>query len=133
MTLVFDTSALSPLLRNDDATVRAATSQEYDRLIVPLAADAELRFGFAYGNRPAENLVHYNSFKQRFNIEVVSPDQDTAIIYADLARWARQHGVALSHNDFWIAATCVQTGGSLLAIDGDFGYLPQVRLAALSI
>ena len=128
MTIVFDTSALSPLLSNDDGIVKIFAEQDYSQAITPLAADAEVRFGFANGNKAAENLANYDLFKKQFGIEVVSPDQDTAMIYADLATWARQHGIALSHNDIWIAATCIQVGGKLFAVDQDFENLPQLRL-----
>ncbi len=128
MTLVFDTSALSPLLSNDDSVVRALSQQAYDRLLIPLAADAEVRFGFSYGGKAAENLVNYGLFKKQFAIEVIAPDQDTAIIYSDLASWARQQGVALSNNDIWVAATCIQVGGNLMTLDQDFIRLPQLRL-----
>ncbi len=132
VTLVFDTTALSALLGNDDTVVRALSRQTYDRLIVPLAADAELRFGFAYGSRQAENLANYELFKRQFHLEVLNPSQDVAHIYAELAAWARQHGIALSHNDTWIAATCVHAGGKLLTLDQDFARLPQIRLVNLS-
>jgi tRNA(fMet)-specific endonuclease VapC len=128
MTLVFDTSALSPLLRNDDNIVRALSRYDFSDLLIPLATDAEIRFGFANGNRQAKNLSNYELFKRQFNLRLIKPDQDTAIIYAELAAWARQNGLALSNNDIWIAATCVQAGGILAAADGDFGGLPQVRL-----
>jgi predicted nucleic acid-binding protein len=45
MTLVFDTSALSGLLSDEDYVVKAFTEQEYDSLAIPLATYAELRFG----------------------------------------------------------------------------------------
>jgi len=131
MILVLDTSVLSALLSNDDKVVRALSRQTYDQMVIPLATDAEMRFGFAYGQKPVKNLENYELFKQQFGVEVVSPDQDTAILYADLTGWARQHGVALSHNDIWIAATCVQVAGSLATLDGDFANLPQLRLAKL--
>jgi len=128
MKLVFDTSTLSPLLSDDDDIVKAFVRQNYDRVIIPLATDAEVRFGFANGSRTAENLANYELFKKEFSVEVVFPDQETSIIYGDLATWARRHGVALSHNDYWIASTCVQIGGSLFAVDQDFKNLPQLRL-----
>jgi len=131
VTLVFDTSALSALLSNDDTVVRALSRQDYDRLVIPLATDAEMRFGFINGTRAEENLANDDQLRQQFNLEIVSPDQDTATIYADLATWARQHGVALSNNDVWIAATCLQLGGKLLALDQDFKRLPQIRVAKL--
>lgn len=132
MTLVFDTSALSALLNNDDRLAQALSRQAHDRLIIPLATDAESRFGFAHGSKPAANLALYEAFRQQFHAEIVAPDQDTAIIYADLAAWARQHGITLSNNDLWIAATCVQTGGRLLTLDQDFAHLPQVQLVSLA-
>jgi predicted nucleic acid-binding protein len=128
VTIVFDTSALSPLLSNDDSIVKIFAQQDYDQLIIPLAADAEVRFGFINGNKAAENLANYDLFKKQFGIEIMPPDQDTSMIYADLATWTRQHGIALSHNDIWIASTCIQVGGKLFAIDQDFENLPQLRL-----
>lgn len=128
MKIVFDTSALSTLLSDDDDIVKVFVSQNYDQVIIPLATDAEMRFGFAYGSKTVDNLANYELFKKEFSVEVISPDQDTAIIYGDLAVWARQRGVALSHNDFWIASTCIQLGGSLFAADQDFKNLPQLRL-----
>ena len=128
MTLVFDTTALSALLSDKDYVVKSLAEAEYDRAIIPLATDAELRFGFANGNRAAKNLKSYRVFKQQFNIDVIYPDQDTAIIYADIATWAKQHGLALSNNDFWIASTSVQAGGVLFTLDKDFKGLPQLRV-----
>jgi predicted nucleic acid-binding protein len=131
MTLLFDTSALSDLLSAKEHAVKAFSEQSYDELLVPLATDAELRFGFANGTRTADNLKTYELFKQQFHASVKHPDQDTAIIYADLAAYARKNGLALSHNDFWIAATTIQHGGVLLTSDGDFKALPQIRALVL--
>ncbi len=127
MTLVFDTSALSNLLSDKDYIVKAFSEQKYDELSIPLAVDAELRFGFANSSKTANNLETYDLFKQQFHASITNPIQDTSIIYADLATYARQHGLALSNNDFWIAATTIQLGGVLFTRDGDFGELPQLR------
>ncbi len=131
MVLVFDTSALSLLLANDEATVLAVSDSVYDSLLIPLATDAEIRFGYAYGTRQAVNLENYEAFKQRFDLRVVEPNQDTSLLYADLATWCRQNGVSLANNDLWIAAACVQAGGKLLTIDKDFARVPQISLAAI--
>jgi predicted nucleic acid-binding protein len=131
VTLVFDTSALSALLNNDDRLVTAVTGPGYTSMIVPLAVDAETRFGFAHGTRQTDNLRSYELFKQSFGVRIVAPDQDTAIIYADLAAWCRQNGISLSHNDVWIAATCVQSAGKLLTLDQAFARLPQVSLVRI--
>lgn len=128
--LVFDTSALSSLLNNNDRLITIVNTPGYSSMIIPLATDAEVRFGFCNGNKQAENLENYEMFRQRFRLEVLSPNQDTAIIYADLAGWCRQNGISLSNNDLWIAATCIQSGGKLLTLDRDFARLPQVSLAS---
>src|SRR5579864_7873462 len=108
MILVFDTTALSALLNEDDQVIQAVAAGAYDRLVIPLAADAEIRFGFMNGNKETDNLQSYELFKQKFDVAVVFPDQDTAMTYAKLATWAKHHGAALSNNDFWIAAACMQ-------------------------
>jgi predicted nucleic acid-binding protein len=119
------------MFKNNDNVFKALSLVRYDRALVPLATDAEIRFGFENGNKTTENLKKYQQFIGDFNIEIIAPDQDTSIIYADLASWLRKHGKSLSNNDLWIAATCVQTGSRLATLDKDFSYLPQIRLINL--
>lgn len=126
MTLVFDTTALSHFLDEDQTVLRVVANKEFDRYVLPLATDAEIRFGFMYGSRQADNLAKYAHIIQQLSFELIYPDQDTSLMYAELATWARQHGVALSNNDIWIAATCSQLGGRLITLDGDFKHLPQI-------
>jgi predicted nucleic acid-binding protein len=131
MILVFDTSALSRFLVEDQAILQLVASKEFDRFVIPLATDAEIRFGFTHGARYRDNIVKYERILQRLSFEVICPNQETSLIYAELATWARRHGITLSHNDIWIAATCSQLGGRLITLDGDFKHLlhvPQVEL-----
>jgi predicted nucleic acid-binding protein len=126
MTLVFDTTALSRFLNEDLAILQVVASKEYNSYAIPFATDAEIRFGFINGSRQADNLAKYSHVIDQLAFEVVYPSQDTSVIYAELATWARKHGIALSNNDIWIAATCSQLGGRLLTLDGDFKHLPQI-------
>ncbi len=128
MQLVFDTTALSQVLASDDNLLRALHQQSWEQLLIPLAVDAELRFGFKAGNRERQNLQVYETFVNEFSLAISYPDQTTSLIYADLAAWCRQKGLSLSNNDLWIAASCVQHAGKLLTLDGDFKQLPQVNL-----
>lgn len=131
MRLVFDTSSLSKILDRDTKLIKTLSIQEPAAYVLPLAADAELRFGFKNGNREATNLDLYEHIKRDYGLEIALPDQDTAFIYADLAAYCRRHGLNLSNNDLWIAATCVQNAGRLLTLDKDFAALPQVTLVKL--
>ncbi len=132
MILVFDTSAFSAVLGRNIQVVQASSNSIFTDYVLPLAADAELRFGFQLGNREQLNLEDYHAVKQLYNLQVTPPTEDTAVAYADLATWCRKHGVSLSHNDLWIAATCIVSGGQLLTLDKDFARLPQVSLVALT-
>lgn len=131
MTLVFDTTALSHFLGEDQAILQVVASKQFDRYVIPLATDAEIRFGFMHGSRQADNLAKYDRIVQQLSFELIYPDQDTSLIYAELATWAREHGLALSNNDIWIAATCKQLSAKLLTLDGDFRRLPQISRADL--
>lgn len=131
MTLLFDTSALSHLLGEDQAIVKQATNPVYDTLLIPLAADAELRFGYANGSKEEQNLVKYQDFRARFGLRLHLPDEVTSQTYASLAAWCRKHGISLSNDDLWISSTTIQTGGSLLALDKDFTRVPQVNLVTV--
>ncbi|MCL4357908.1 PIN domain-containing protein [Patescibacteria group bacterium] len=128
MILIFDTTTLSRLLSGDSRIVQAVGQQIYDHYVIPLATDAEMRFGFANGSKEIQNIENYELFKSEFGVEIFSPNQDTSIIYAELAAWAKQHGVSLSNNDLWIAATSNQLGGRLITLDSDFKNLPQISL-----
>lgn len=128
MILIFDTTTLSRLLGGDSRIVQAVGQQIYDHYVIPLATDAEMRFGFANGSKEIQNIENYELFKSEFGVEIFSPNQDTSIIYAELAAWAKQHGVSLSSNDLWIAATSNQLGGRLITLDSDFKNLPQISL-----
>jgi len=129
--LVFDTSFLSAFLDKEERALKNFDELSYDSLSIPLATDAELRFGYNYGTKKSENLEKYDDFKQHFNAKIIFPDQNTSLIYADLASWCRKKGISLSNNDFWIASMCVQTSGKLLTLDKDFAQLPQLRLVSI--
>lgn len=129
MILVFDTSALSKILGRDLALIKLMSRNNFTDYVLPLATDAELRNGFADGSRESANLIKYENIKHDYGLRLVCPDQETVELYAQLATYCEQHGFSLSHNDLWIAATCVQSGAMLLTLDADFANLPQLSLA----
>ena len=129
MNLVFDTSALSRIIDRNLELIKAAARPEFTELVLPLATDAELRYGFKYGNQEAKNLEKYENITRDYGLRLSCPNQETALHYADLAAYCRRKGLSLSDNDLWIAATCVQTAGKLLTLDKDFAQLPRLRLA----
>src|ERR1039458_6981569 len=119
MNFIFDTTVLSKILSNDKAITRYISAQEYEKAVIPLATDAELRFGFMHGSRELENLNTYEEVKKLLNRIIHTPALETSKIYAQLATYARKNGVALSNNDIWIAATAIEQSGKLVTLDND--------------
>lgn len=56
----------------------------------------------------------------QLRITIVAPTEATAAQYAELATWARQHGLAFSNCDLRITTATIELGGKLLAYDADF-------------
>jgi predicted nucleic acid-binding protein len=129
--LVLDTSAVTALAKANPEILQIVDSNEFDIIIIPLATDAELRFGYQNGSQESTNLVRYEQMKRDMLAEITLPDLETSKLYAQLATWCTQHGIATSNNDLWIAATAIQNGAQLLTLDTDFSRLPQVRLAKI--
>lgn len=131
MYLVFDTSALSKIIDRNSKLIKITARPEFRAFLLPLATDAELRYGFKHGSREANNLDKYENIVRDYGLQLVCPDQETALHYADLAAYCRSNGISLSNNDLWIAAATVQTGGKLLTLDRDFARLPKLSLASI--
>lgn len=129
--LVLDTSAFSALAEDMADIVAIVDRTSYEVILLPLAADAELRYGYKNGTKEAQNLIRYQAVMQALDITLALPNQQTSELYAELATWTKRHGVATSNNDLWIAATAVQHGAQLLTLDKDFGRIPQVRLVPI--
>jgi predicted nucleic acid-binding protein len=125
--LTVDTSSLSKAISLDEEQLRKLAKST--NIILPLATDAEIRYGIELGDRRETGYKNYSLFKRRFRLDIHMPTESTSAIYAELAAWAKRHGVALSNNDIWIAATTIEVGGKLLTTDKDFARLPQLRLA----
>jgi len=91
-----------------------------DEIIVPSVVVAELRFGFALGERQEENELLLSRFLHDRRVAVVYPDELTTDAYLSVAVFARRHGKQLSQNDTWIAALAVRHDGVLVSYDRDF-------------
>lgn len=97
-----------------------------ERIFLPFVTLAELRAGFLYGTRSAQNESVLTQFLNRPRVSVLYPDEDTTRHYAQLFRQLRQQGTPIPTNDLWIAALVEQHGLLLYSRDGHFDSLPQL-------
>jgi len=96
------------------------------QICVPFVVLAELRYGFLYGRRYAENERQLQVFLNTPRVERLFPDEKTTHEYARLATQLRSQGTPLPTNDIWIAALVLQHGLTLYSNDRHFDQLVQL-------
>ena len=109
----------------DDAVVIVRKSSE---IHIPLIVVAELRAGFACGNKGPENEQILSRFLNKERVKLLSADEGTTFIYANLFRQLRIQGTPIPTNDLWIAALTIQHGLLLFSRDTHFNRLPQIPI-----
>ena len=127
MRLAIDTNAYVDLCRGVAATVALVT--EADEVFVPFVVVAELRAGFAFGRRAAENERVLRRFLLKEGVQVLFADEQTTFHYAAVHRQLRKQGSPIPTNDMWIAALVLQHNLALHARDRHFEALPQLARA----
>ncbi len=118
MTIVFDTAGYSELVRGHPDAAKAL--KEANTVIMPLPTIAELRSGFAFGTKQAENEAQLTRFLAANKTTIAYPNDITAEYYVAALTHARQKGKQLSHNDLWIAALAIQHNAVVVSSDADF-------------
>lgn len=121
-----DTSAALDMLRGRSSAWDAA--EPYEQLLISFAAWGELSGGAWKANDAAVELDRLENFVGPS--QIIGADQETASIYGELLADLERRGRRIPTNDIWIAATAVQFDLPLLARDGHFGRLPQLRWVA---
>lgn len=128
--LVLDTNIYSDFAEGlPDVVDILATSGEY--LLMPSIVLGELSYGFMKGSRQDLNEKKLRQIISRLNMEIVTVDEHVArkyaIIYASLVKKGRKIPI----NDVWIAACCMETGGTLLTRDKHFAFIDQIETIIL--
>lgn len=124
MNLALDTNRYSDFHRGDPAVRSVIAGAE--KIILPSAAVAELRVGFAGGSKGRENEQIFRKFLARPGVSVLYADEGTTWHYAALYHQLRRQGTPIPTNDMWIAALVLQHGLTLYARDRHFDHLPQI-------
>ena len=126
MRLVLDTNIYCDFAEGlPDVVDTVATSGEF--IFIPSIVLGELNYGFMQGSRKEFNERKLRQIISRLNIEIVNVDEDVArkyaIIYASLVKKGRK----IPLNDVWIAACCMEVGGTLLTRDRHFEAVEQIE------
>jgi len=124
MRVALDTNAVTRFLRGEPTCVQVV--QTASQLAIPLFVLAELRTGFAAGNRQSSNEANLQRLLNAPRVEVLLPDERTASHYAQLFVQLRQQGTPIPTDDLWIAALVLQHDLILCTADGHFQHLAQL-------
>lgn len=126
MKLVLDTNIYSDFAEGlPDVVDILATSGEH--LFVPSIVLGELSYGFMKGSRRDFNEKKLLQIIDRLKMEIISVDQHVARKYGIIYNSLVKKGRKIPINDVWIAACCMEAGGTLLTRDTHFALIDQIE------
>ena len=124
MRVIIDTNRYADVFSGLPETLEVLESA--DEIYVPFVVLAELRAGFAYGRRQAENERALSDFLARRGVHMLFADELTTHQYAAIYRQLRTQGTPIPTNDMWLAALAVQHDLVLHDRDKHFDHLQQL-------
>ena len=124
MKVALDTNRYTDLCKAVDETVELLSTA--DEVFLPFVVVAELRAGFAFGKRAADNERVLRRFLLKDGVSILYADDQTTHHYAAAYRQLRVQGTPIPTNDLWIAALVLQHNLSLHDRDRHFDHLPQI-------
>lgn len=126
MKLVLDTNIYCDYAEGlPDAVDMIATHGEY--IFIPSIVLGELSFGFMKGSRQQLNERKLQQIINRLKIKIIDVDVDVARKYAIIYLSLEKKGAKVPINDVWIAACCMEAGGTLLTRDKHFKLVDQIE------
>jgi len=100
-------------------------------ILIPSVVLGELFFGFMKGSRQQFNEKKLRQVVSRLKIEVIDVNTDVARKYAVIYLSLQKRGIKIPINDVWIAACCMEVGGTLLTKDKHFESVDQIETMVL--
>jgi predicted nucleic acid-binding protein len=100
-------------------------------IFIPSIVLGELFFGFMKGSRQQFNEKKLRQVVNRLKIEIIDVNTDVARKYALIYLTLQKKGIKIPINDVWIAACCMEIGGTLLTRDKHFELVDQIETMVL--
>ena len=98
-----------------------------EHISIPSIVIGELIFGFMHGSRQRFNERKLEQFIKRLKVEIIDVNVDVARKYALIYSSLRKKGTKIPINDVWIAACCMEAGGTLITRDKHFEVVDQIE------
>jgi tRNA(fMet)-specific endonuclease VapC len=97
-----------------------------DELYLPTIVIAELTYGFMKGTRQERNEKKLQEIVSKLQISIIDIDKNVARKYALIYLHLVTKGRKIPINDVWIAACCMDIGGTLLTRDNHFATIDLI-------
>ena len=131
MKLVLDTNIYCDFAEGVSQTVDIIADLG-ESLCLPAIVLGELSYGFMRGNRRAANERKLDEVIQLLDIQIIDVTRSVASKYGLIYLSLAQKGRKIPLNDVWIAASCMEVGGTLLTRDRHFESVDQIDKIVLS-
>ena len=113
------------------ADVVNAMAQYGEFLFIPSIVLGELNYGFMKGKRQQLNERKLRQLISRLKIEIIDVNAEVARKYGLIFLSLQRKGAKIPINDVWIAACCMEIGGTLLTRDKHFTLVEQIDAMVL--
>ncbi len=130
MKLVLDTNVYADYAEGVPEVVDAI-AQYGESLFIPCIVLGELNYGFMKGGKQQFNERKLRQVMSRLKIEIIEVDENVARKYAMIYLSLERRGKKIPINDVWIAACCMEIGGTLLTGDKHFTAIDQIDVMVL--
>ena len=102
-----------------------------DEIYLPSIVLGELNYGFMKGRRQQFNERKLQEIIKKLKIEIIDVNQNVSRKYAIIYLSLVKKGTKIPINDVWIAACCMEVGGTLLTRDQHFQHVEQIEAMVL--
>ena len=126
MKLVLDTSSYCDFAEGLPDAVEAIAAYGQS-IFIPSVVLGELLFGFMKGTKQGFNERKLRQIVNRLKIEIIDINADVARKYAMIYLSLQRKGTKIPMNDVWVAACCMEVGGTLITRDKHFEYVEPLN------
>lgn len=125
MKLVIDTNVYCDFAEGVPQAIDILSTYS-ESLYLPTIVMGELSYGFRKGNQRAVNERKLHEIIQLLEIQVIDITRSVSSKYGLIYLSLVQKGRKIPLNDVWIAASCMEVGGTLLTRDHHFEHVEQI-------
>jgi len=103
-----------------------------EEIFLPSIVLGELSYGFMKGSRQSLNERKLQEFMRKLQIEIIDVNHNVARKYGIIYLALVKKGAKIPINDVWIAACCMETGGTLVTRDRHFRNIEQIETMVIN-